>query len=193
MAGSTSSEQQLHEHGDASRCSVQGAPSPSQALWATIVAYLALQGQVIAQQGNPRSHTSAPSSYSKFKVWTVAGEGARACNRALRTMDHHKRPAGDSGGAPGRKRGPGAEEDDMIDDPMDDLDMLEDMEQPQPPEDEDVDLGEAGRNWVRPEVPAFDPATTALGACLWPKALRGGGGMGAMLAWDCMVVGGIEL
>lgn len=74
-----------------------------------------------------------------------------------------------------------------MDDPMDDLDMLEDMEQPQPPEDEDVDLGEAGRNWVRPEVPAYDPATTALGAFLRPRAPRGGRGApcwhGAAWGW----------
>ncbi|KAG1677462.1 hypothetical protein FOA52_001918 [Chlamydomonas sp. UWO 241] len=78
-------------------------------------------------------------------------------------MDH-KRPASGQGGPSG---GPGGghkrlmtEEDFAIDELIDDFEdgML-------PPEDEDageVDLGEAGRNWMRPPVEAFDQASTSL-------------------------------
>lgn len=86
----------------------------------------------------------------------------------------HKRPAtvgaGGSGGGyanvgPARKRGPMTEEDMLIEEAMEDIDP-EDIEGMMPPEEGEageVDLGEAGRNWMRPPVPEFDPASTALG------------------------------
>jgi hypothetical protein len=92
-------------------------------------------------------------------------------------MERGKRPGGPPGpgsGAPGgppRKRGPAYDDDDAIDDFLADQDD-DQMELMQPPDEaEDVDLGEAGRNWVRPAVADFDPATTSVGG-------QGPGGVG---------------
>ena len=69
---------------------------------------------------------------------------------------------GSSSGAPPRKRGPATEEDDLIDEAMDDFEIDVPM---QPPEEGDeVEIGEAGRNWERPAVPDFDPNTSSIGA-----------------------------
>lgn len=82
-----------------------------------------------------------------------------------------KRPNGGAPyGGPPRKRGPGADDDidDLIADFVDD----EDVDDMQPPEEaEEVDLGEAGRNWVRPPVADFNPASTSIGA--WEPSARG--------------------
>ena len=64
-----------------------------------------------------------------------------------------------------QKRGPGARDDQ--DDEIDSfLDMEEEdvaMQMPPAEDDMDVDLGEAGRNWVRPPVSeSFDAATSPL-------------------------------
>jgi hypothetical protein len=97
----------------------------------------------------------------------VGEEGLLRVQLPKTKMDH-KRPAGQQGGpsgagpggGPPRKR-PQTEEDYMIDESIDDFEdgML--------PPDEDageVDLGVAGRNWMRPPVEAFDQASTSLGA-----------------------------
>ncbi|GAX78824.1 hypothetical protein CEUSTIGMA_g6261.t1 [Chlamydomonas eustigma] len=65
--------------------------------------------------------------------------------------------AGTSG--PLRKR-PLMEQDGMIDDVLDDFDNDAPMHPPE--EDDEVDLGEAGRNWVRPAVQPFDPKSTSI-------------------------------
>eukprot|EP00195_Chlamydomonas_chlamydogama_P002057 CAMPEP_0202920478 /NCGR_PEP_ID=MMETSP1392-20130828/76878_1 /ASSEMBLY_ACC=CAM_ASM_000868 /TAXON_ID=225041 /ORGANISM="Chlamydomonas chlamydogama, Strain SAG 11-48b" /LENGTH=1079 /DNA_ID=CAMNT_0049613975 /DNA_START=162 /DNA_END=3401 /DNA_ORIENTATION=+ len=63
---------------------------------------------------------------------------------------------------PPRKRGPGAEDDDdLINSFLDDDDVDPDLIQP-PDEAMEVDLGEAGRNWTRPPVEAFNPSTTKI-------------------------------
>lgn len=48
-------------------------------------------------------------------------------------------------------------------DELDDMDFIEDDPFAAPEPAEDVELGEAGRNWVRPPVEDFDPQTTPLG------------------------------
>lgn len=72
----------------------------------------------------------------------------------------NKRPNEGGAGGPPRKR-PANDIDDMIDDFAD-----EDVEVALQPPDEDVEveLGEAGRNWMRPPVEPFDPATTSIRA-----------------------------
>ncbi len=73
--------------------------------------------------------------------------------------------AGSSHPAPPRKRpnNNNEEEDDLIDESLDEYDADVPM---QPPEDcEEVDLGEAGRNWTRPQVPPFDAQATSIGGC----------------------------
>eukprot|EP00955_Chlamydomonas_euryale_P045801 353241-Chlamydomonas_euryale.AAC.8 len=68
------------------------------------------------------------------------------------------------GGGPPHKRGPGMTEEDMIiADAMDDFDPDEDAMQPPDEDAAEVDLGEAGRNWMRPAVPEFDPRQASLG------------------------------
>ncbi len=48
-------------------------------------------------------------------------------------------------------------------DELDDMDFIEDDPFAAPEPAEDVELGEAGRNWVRPPLEEFDPQTTPLG------------------------------
>ena len=95
------------------------------------------------------------------------------------------RPSGDAGGAPSKRAAgsggssgrlaasqgePIAEDliEDAIDmgadDAMEDADF-EDAAGPAP-DGEEVQLGEAGRNWERPEPPPLNPRTDALGAQL---------------------------
>ncbi len=62
----------------------------------------------------------------------------------------------------GKKRGAPTEED-FINDALDDFDCDPDNVMMPPDEAEEVDLGEAGRNWMRPEVAEFDPNATPLG------------------------------
>lgn len=80
-----------------------------------------------------------------------------------------KRPSGPMSGGPPRKRGSGYQEDDDIEDFGafdDDMEMAM-----QPPEEEvEVELGEAGRNWMRPAPPQLDPAKDKIGK--W-KASKG--------------------
>lgn len=72
-------------------------------------------------------------------------------------------PGAPSGGAQ-RKR---TRDEDEIDEFLED-EYGDEYDGQLPPEELELELGEAGRNWVRKPVEPFDPATTALGA-------RGGG------------------
>ncbi|PNW88124.1 hypothetical protein CHLRE_01g015250v5 [Chlamydomonas reinhardtii] len=58
------------------------------------------------------------------------------------------------GGPPAKRQATGPDPDDM--------DFIEDDPSGPPEPLEDVELGEAGRNWVRPPVADFDPASTAI-------------------------------
>lgn len=70
-------------------------------------------------------------------------------------MDNKRQAMQPMGGPP--KKPYKDDMDDIIDDFCDD-------ELPQPPEEGvDVDLGEAGRNWMRPPVPEFNPAKDSIG------------------------------
>jgi hypothetical protein len=65
---------------------------------------------------------------------------------------------------PPAKRGPISEFDDLIEEDM----AGDDAEAAFLPDDldeADPELGEAGRNWLRPPVPAMDAATDSLGKC----------------------------
>lgn len=70
--------------------------------------------------------------------------------------------SGGQHGQAGKKRGAPTEED-FINDALDDFDCDPDNVMMPPDEAEEVDLGEAGRNWMRPEVQEFDPNATPLG------------------------------
>lgn len=72
-------------------------------------------------------------------------------------MDKRPAPGGQAG--PPAKR-PAVDDDDMIDD-IDDFGEEEELAM-MPPEEGDVDLGEAGRNWTRPPVQPFNPETDAI-------------------------------
>jgi hypothetical protein len=65
---------------------------------------------------------------------------------------------------PPAKRGPISEFDDLIEEDL----AGDDAEAAFLPDDldeADPDLGEAGRNWLRPPVPAMDEAKDSLGEC----------------------------
>ena len=105
-------------------------------------------------------------------------------------MDGGKRPAGSSLGGPVPKRaapgggapppphapgGPPPPEDDVEDDVFDGGDDEDDDGGGGGEELAiDVALGEAGRNWVRPPVPAFDPAKEAISESRGDGAGEGG-------------------
>lgn len=92
--------------------------------------------------------------------------------------DAGKRPSGQGwggpgGGGPAKRPSRPADDDDImdVDDMLDDMD--DGMQQP-PEEGAEIDLGEAGRNWMRPPVKEFDPKTTSLSerrACAWGPLL----------------------
>ena len=84
-------------------------------------------------------------------------------------MDSHKRPPSGPHSGPAPKRGPASGRDE-IDDLIEDEANWdeEDAAVLQPPEEEmEVDLGEAGRNWMRPPVAPIDPKTQSVGAWAW--------------------------
>lgn len=73
-------------------------------------------------------------------------------------MEGKRFPAQQTG--PAAKRGPISDFDDLIEE------ELADQEAAYLPDDldeADPELGEAGRNWLRPAVAPFDPATDSLG------------------------------
>ncbi len=85
-------------------------------------------------------------------------------------MMNNKRPNINEGG-PARKIGsaaPSKVQDDedamMMDEAIEDFEAEQEGVMMPPDEAEEVDLGEAGRNWMRPAVSAdFDPKTSPLG------------------------------
>jgi DNA polymerase delta subunit 1 len=79
-----------------------------------------------------------------------------------------KRPPGGQGDGPAPKRpsynANGPDEDEFLDeDPIFDQDFDDCLGGPPEPSEE-PELGEAGRNWERPPVEPFNPASTSLGA-----------------------------
>ncbi|KXZ48800.1 hypothetical protein GPECTOR_25g384 [Gonium pectorale] len=65
---------------------------------------------------------------------------------------------GGFGGPPAKRQATAS----TVMDPVDEMDFIEDDPAAPPEPLEDVELGEAGRNWERPPVPEFDPNTTDL-------------------------------
>lgn len=90
-------------------------------------------------------------------------------------MEPKRQWQGTSGGGPqAKKQNVGSTYNDPLDDDLDlEAGLIdEDEDQRLLEEDLEIELGEAGRNWERPPVPAFDPQNESLSAALFLPPLR---------------------
>jgi hypothetical protein len=77
-------------------------------------------------------------------------------------MEHGKRSAPARPMPPAKR--PATAEDDLIEEQFDDDEY--DAAAPPPADAEDIELGEAGRNWCRPPAAAVDPSKDGLGKAI---------------------------